>query len=113
MGLPSIAIVRELFAMACCYSRQRGELGREMFEVDLTALRSKVNSTQSDWKSVTLLEQCVVENSLQCDSNMFKAWRTIIDFRNASFPYHETDGRVIELTAFFARKHHQNAPNYG
>jgi hypothetical protein len=77
----------------------------QMFEIDLTGLRSKVKNAETDWKSVRLLEEWVRDKLLQHEPDMFKVWKAIIDFRNASFPYHETDDRVVELTVLFGHKY--------
>ena len=77
----------------------------QMFEIDLTGLRSKVTNAETNWKSVRLLEEWVNEKRLQHDPDMFKVWKAIIDFRNASFPYHETGDRVVELTTLFGHKY--------
>jgi hypothetical protein len=77
----------------------------QMFEIDLTGLRSKVTNAETNWKSVRLLEEWVNEKPLQHDPDMFKVWKAIIDFRNASFPYHETGDRVVELTTLFGHKY--------
>lgn len=73
----------------------------QMFEIDTSPLRSKVRDAPTNWKSVKLLEEWATQNSLQYESSMFEVWRAVIDLRNASFPYHETDDRVVKLTAFF------------
>jgi len=74
---------------------------KTLFEVDLDPIRLKLKDFKKDWKLLKLVEQWFCENHLAYDKNMFQTWRDIIDLRDASFPYHPTDTRIVGLLRSF------------
>jgi len=74
---------------------------KTLFEVDLDPIRLKLKDFKKDWKLLKLMEQWFCENDLAYDKNMFQTWRNIIDLRDASFPYHPTDTRIVDLLRSF------------
>lgn len=39
------------------------------------------------------------------DPDMLATWRNIVELRNATFPFHPTDQRFLELVAFFGQNY--------
>jgi hypothetical protein len=72
-----------------------------LFEVGLDEIKSRLMNWEKGWKLVKLLERWFDENNISYDRGMLETWRKIIELRNASFPYHPTDTRVIDLLRFF------------
>lgn len=74
-----------------------------LFDIELEPLRSKVRDAKDEWKSIKLLEEWAKQNSLAYDAKMFEVWRAIVDLRNASYPFHKADTRVVRLVEFFGQ----------
>jgi hypothetical protein len=73
-----------------------------LFEVELDPLRALLREkVEKNWKSTKLLEQWLTENGIAFDPNVFTTWRGIIELRNASFPYHHMNARVVEILQYF------------
>ena len=79
-----------------------------VFETNLEHLKTKVKNAQDSWKSIKLIEEWC-KQSKTLDPKVFNVWRSIVDLRNATFPYHPTDSRIVELISFFGEKF---PPNY-
>ena len=73
----------------------------QLFEINLSPLRKIVKNPDKQWKSIKIIETWFMENAIEYDSNMLQVWRYIIDLRNASFPYHPSNGRIIAIVKFF------------
>lgn len=75
-----------------------------LFEVNLDPLRTLIRGkVEENWKSIKLIEVWLLENHIAFDSNIFETWRKIIGIRNASFPYHHTDARIVEIFQYFGQ----------
>lgn len=81
-----------------------------LFELDLDPIRSKLKKFDKNWKLVKLIEQWFLENNLPYDKDMFQTWRNLIDLRNASFPFHPTNARVVDPLQFFGHGFPINHP---
>ena len=71
------------------------------FEVKLDPLRNLIKNPDPNWKSIKLIETWLNENNVGRDSEILKIWSAIINLRNATFPYHPGDAKVIEVVKFF------------
>lgn len=80
-----------------------------LFEIELRSLKGVVKEPQDDWKSIKLIESWANQNSWAYDPKMFETWRAIVDLRNATFPYHVTDTKIVELVSQFGQSF---PPNY-
>lgn len=74
-----------------------------IFEIDLKPFKVRVKHVQAEWKLIKLFEVWASESSLEYDSKMLQVWKTIVDLRNATFPYHATDTRIVDLMRFFGQ----------
>lgn len=99
----NIRIVPELFTPCATqedYVKKIGALAM-LFEVKLDPLRNLITNPDSNWKSIKLIEAWLNENDVGHDPEILKIWSAIIDLRNATFPYHSSDSKVIEMVKFF------------
>jgi hypothetical protein len=74
-----------------------------IFETNIKALKELVHNVQDDWKSIKLLEEWAKQNSLPYDPVMLEVWRNIVEMRNATFPFHKTDPRLIVIMTYFGQ----------
>mgnify|MGYP001043964643 CR=1 FL=1 len=80
-----------------------------LFEIELKGLRKLVKSAHEEWGSIRLIEELLDERCIPYDREMIQIWQNIVDFRNASSPFHPTDSRVVGLCEFFGQSF---PPNY-
>lgn len=74
-----------------------------IFEIELKPLKALVKDGRNDWKSIKLIEALANQNSWTYDPKIFEVWRAIVYLRNATFPYHATDTRIVDLISFFGQ----------
>jgi hypothetical protein len=81
---------RELTLYKIC---QRAGLGRSSVEKFDPKMK----------RGSTLLIEWLDERKIPYDRDKVKVWDAIIDLRNASFPYHPTNRKLIKLVQFFGQ----------
>jgi len=70
-----------------------------LFQDKLDPLRSLVPKYDSDWKSITLVEEMLKIEKAQFDPEMIKIWRKIVELRN-SIPIHADPATTSTLEFF-------------
>lgn len=75
-----------------------------LFEIKLECLRSQLKHYDEEWKSIRLVEELLNEHGISYNKDMIEIWRSILEFRNASTPFHRADGRVVRLCEFFGQE---------
>ena len=91
-------------------------LNENNFRVKLGAVAEFFEVQPTEWKTIleefdpekikrgsTLLIRWLDERKIPYDRHKVKVWDAIIDLRNASFPYHPTNRKLIKLVKFFGQ----------
>ena len=86
------------------------------FRIKIGSLAELFQVPQNEWKVIlkkfdpkkkrgsSLLIQWLNEQEISYDCDKVKVWNAIIELRNSSFPYHQTQRKVIKLVKFFGQK---------
>jgi HD superfamily phosphohydrolase len=72
-----------------------------LFEVGTEALGRLLKNSKQEWKSVRMIEEWMAQMGVEDWDRVTLVWKRIIDFRNASFPYHATSVEFVELVKYF------------
>ena len=74
-----------------------------MFEIGLKPFRELISNAKDEWKSIKLFEEWAKQNSLSYDPLVLEIWRNIVEMRNATFPFHKTDQRLLAVISYFGQ----------
>lgn len=72
-----------------------------LFEREVKSLRKLVKNPASSWKSIKLIEVWLQQSDVPYDLEMIQIWKNIKELRNATFPYHSGDARILNTLQFF------------
>jgi hypothetical protein len=82
------------------FSVKRGALAG-LFEVELDPIRKALRNPDPTWKSIKLVEEWMVSKGFADMNDLTEVWRNVVELRNAAFPYHETDSRILDVIKYF------------
>jgi len=72
-----------------------------LFEREVKSLRKLVKNPAPAWKSIKLIEVWLQQNNIPYDLELVQVWKNIKELRNATFPYHSGDARIVNILQFF------------